>query len=155
MWRYGPGWKAVHVDGLTSRPGSASMQASLGKPCHELLKYSDSSERWWWGETVPWESPQLEIQRGGSPLGGSQIHWASDVWQRSFYISPGQTGAWNITISWAMRKSNNKAQVSVQRNLLWAEMFLQKTQDFNPNAKDFNMVLCSENSALAPNGPNK
>lgn len=54
-----------------------------------------------------------------------------------------------------MRKSNNKAQVSVQRNLLWAEMFLQKTQDFNPNAKDFNMMLCSENSALAPNGPNK
>lgn len=51
-------------------------------PRVELLKHPDSSERWWWGVTIPWEPPQLEIQRGEKVSGGIQIHWASAVWQR-------------------------------------------------------------------------
>lgn len=52
-------------------------------PRAELPKHPDSSERWWWGVTVPWERPQLETLSGSRALlGGSQIHWASAVWQR-------------------------------------------------------------------------
>lgn len=78
-------------------------------PRHELPKHPGSSERWWWGVTVPWEPPQLETLSGGRALlGGSHIHWASAVWQR--FRSALLNAMWHVHQS----KTKNSKRVSAK-----------------------------------------
>lgn len=79
-------------------------------PRTELLKHLDSSERWWWWVTVPWKPPR-DSGQGKGLLGGSQIHWASAVWQR--FRSALLNAMWHVH----QNKKTNK-QVSKCKNPL-------------------------------------